>query len=674
LSRDIPIGNGSYHVAFDSSYRIADIYFPHVGMENHLGSRFRFGVWADDALSWVEDEEWTRSLGYLRETLVTDVTCHNDSRALSLHCYDAIDTGANTFVRKIVVRNLRDEARSVKLFFHHDFALYGNAVGDTAMYDAESQSLIHYKASRYFLINAHSGNSSGIPEYACGRSGITATEGAWRDAEDGVLSMSAIAQGAVDSVAAIPVDLEPLGSATVFYWICAGKRYGEVRALDAAILAEGPSKVIARTASYWYTWANRLREDLSTDLPEELIDLYQRSLLVVRTQCDRGGAIIAANDSDIQWLHHDHYSYCWPRDGAFVADAMDRAGYHEIARSFLEFCERVIKNDGYFLHKYNPDGTLASLWHAWVRNGKPRLPIQEDETALVVWLLWRYYDRMRDLDFVRGVYERLAVHPAEFMLRHRDPVTKLPLPSFDLWEEREGVFTFTAAAVVAGLRAASGLANLFNDQERRTRYARGAAEVRAAMMKHLWLDDEQRFARGLLLDDDGTLVLDRTLDASVAATFLLDVFDSSSVMVEGTVAAIRQTLWVQTEVGGIARYPGDTYQKVSEEIDRVPGNPWLTCTLWLAEHAVRIAETPAALQSALDLLRWARANARPSLLLPEQLHPYNGEGRGVAPFTWAHAQVVSVVRGYIERLAHLRRHGHEKVQANSVENSTAESD
>ena len=42
MPRDIPVGNGSLLVAFDAKYRLADIYFPHVGHENHSGARFRF--------------------------------------------------------------------------------------------------------------------------------------------------------------------------------------------------------------------------------------------------------------------------------------------------------------------------------------------------------------------------------------------------------------------------------------------------------------------------------------------------------------------------------------------------------------------------------------------------------------------------------------------------------
>ena len=294
---------------------------------------------------------------------------------------------------------------------------------------------------------------------------------------------------------------------------------------------------------------------------------------------------MAAADSDIELGHNDHYAYVWPRDGAFVADAMDRAGFHQIPRRFLQFAHDTISNDGYFLHKYAPDGSVASSWNPWVRNGKKQLPIQEDSTALVVWLLARHYDRTRDLEFIRSVYRRLVVQPADFMAQFRDPETHLPLPSFDMWEERQGVFTFTSSAVCAALQAAADLANLFNEQERRAHYLQVAGEIREAMVRHLWLEDEGRFARGLTLTDD-SLVLDRTVDASTFATFFLGVFAPDTAMVEGTMRAIRETLWVQTEIGGVARYAKDPYQRNVAEDDPTPGNPWLICTLWLAEHAI----------------------------------------------------------------------------------------
>lgn len=328
----------------------------------------------------------------------------------------------------------------------------------------------------------------------------------------------------------------------------------------------------------------------------------------------------------------------------------------------LHFVHSVIKDEGYLLHKYNPDGSLASLWHPWIRGGKPQLPIQEDETALVVWLVRRHYERTRDLELLRAVYRRLVINPADFMLRYRDGSTNLPLPGFDMWEERQGVFTFTCAAVVAGLTAAAEIANIFNDQERRHLYADAAAEVRDAMTRHLWLDEERRFARGLVLRGE-ELEIDKTVDASAFATFYLDAFPATSALAGGTMDAIREKLWVQTEVGGIARYEGDAYHRISEETARVPGNPWLICTLWLAEYTIARATTVAELQSALDLVRWARSKALPSLVLPEQIDPYDGQALSVAPLTWSHAQVVSVIRGYLAALRQMRNDGENRARS-----------
>ena len=57
--RDIPVGNGSLLVTFDDKYQIRDVYFPHVGQENHTeGFPFRFGVWADGEFCWVYEDEW----------------------------------------------------------------------------------------------------------------------------------------------------------------------------------------------------------------------------------------------------------------------------------------------------------------------------------------------------------------------------------------------------------------------------------------------------------------------------------------------------------------------------------------------------------------------------------------------------------------------------------------
>jgi len=143
--RDIPVGNGRLLVNFDQQYQIRDIYFPHVGQENHTeGYPFRFGIWVDGVFSWIFADGWERSLKYLPETLVTDVELVNGSLGIAISSNDTVASHENIFLRRVYVRDMRDDGkRQVRIFFHHDFRIYENKIGDTAFYDPETHALIH---------------------------------------------------------------------------------------------------------------------------------------------------------------------------------------------------------------------------------------------------------------------------------------------------------------------------------------------------------------------------------------------------------------------------------------------------------------------------------------------------------------------------------------------------
>ena len=39
MPRDIPVGNGALLVNFDQAYQLCDLYWPHVGQENHTNGQ-----------------------------------------------------------------------------------------------------------------------------------------------------------------------------------------------------------------------------------------------------------------------------------------------------------------------------------------------------------------------------------------------------------------------------------------------------------------------------------------------------------------------------------------------------------------------------------------------------------------------------------------------------------
>ena len=641
--RDIPVGNGSLLVNFDDKYQIRDIYFPHVGQENHTeGFPSRFGIWIDGSFSWIADEGWERTLKYLPETLVTDVELINEKLGVKITCNDTVASHENIFLRRTCVKNLTGISRDVKVFLHHDFRIYESNFGDTAMYDPESRGIVHYKKHRYFLINSYPHFDS----FATGRKAFQGQEGTWRDAEDGNLQGGTMTEGSVDSTIGIHFRLEPNADFEFLFWIAAGNTSDEVVVLNKLVIDRQPEVYLDYTANYWRAWINKNQTDLE-GLPEKIVDLYKRSLLIVHTQIDHDGAILAANDHDVTERATDHYSYLWTRDGAFVAHALDLAGYSHITRKFFRFCGEIVHKNGYFLQKYNADGTLASGWHAaWDAQRKETIvPIQEDETALVLWALWEHYERYRDIEFAHRLYRKLTVPCAEFMLGFRDPETKLPLPSWNLWEDRRGVHTFTCASVVAGLRAASNFAVLFAEFERAKKYSKASDEIVSAMREHLYSNELRRFLRSLQVDHRGELVADSTVDSSMFAIFFLGCFDPDDDVVKNTMSGVERHLTVD---GGVARFENDAYMR---GIGTYTGNAWFICTLWLAEYFIAVAKTREDLDKAFKLIEWVADRALPSGVLAEQFDVQTGEHVSVSPLTWSHSTFVATVLRYQAKLS-----------------------
>ncbi len=653
MPRDIPIGNGSLLITFDQDYCLRDIYYPHVGKENHTdGHKFRFGVWVDGKFEWV-CKDWDLKLRYVTESLITDVTALNKTLGIAFRCNDLVDYRENIYIKKITLKNLYEMEREFKVFFSHDFHILESAIADTAYYDPDEKAIIHYKGDRYFLMSGMRENRQGIDQYATGIKEFHGLEGTWKDAEDGRLEGAPISQGSVDSTLSFSVRVPPTEEKTIYYWICAGKNYAEVSRLNKMIMGHGIEHFIKRTENYWRAWVNKENLNFS-NLTENIAAPYKKSLLILRTNIDSSGAIIAGNDSDIQHLARDTYSYMWPRDGAFVAYALDMAGYHGITRRFFNFCLDIIgkgkESVGYFLHKYNPNGSLGSSWHPWINNENKQLPIQEDGTGLILWSLWYHFNRYRDIEFISKVYDNLIIRCGDFLASYRDGETGLPLPSYDLWEEKWGIHTFTVSTVYAGLKAAENFAGFFGDIKRSRIYSRAAEEVKTAMDKYLYSTEYKRFLKMIVPDKNGSFETDLTIDASIYAPFYFRVFEPDNERVVNTMNAVKNRLWVRTGAGGIARYEGDKYHSATDDISNVPGNPWFICTLWLVQWYIANAKDAEELKSAIPILEWVASRALPSGILAEQVYPFTNQPLSISPLTWSHAAFVAAVLEYRHKL------------------------
>lgn len=652
MAKYITLGNGELLVGFDRYGRVQDLHFPYVGRENHvaLNHIHHIGVWADGDFFWFDDPSWTITSRCSGDDFRGEIEAVNHRLRLRLTFSDVVYNEKNILVREVRVYNTDKESdeREIKVFFGQQFQISESKRGDTAYFDPRCSAVIHYKGRRAFLANLRMGNKP-LHDYSIGLFDIEGHEGTFRDAEDGVLEQNAIAHSSVDSVLGITLHIRGGGHKCFHYWLAVGESIEEVHELNDYVLKRGPGHLIQTATDYWNVWVNRQNFTFH-GLSEEQVRLFKQSLFIIRAHADNRGAIIASGDSDLLQHGRDTYHYMWPRDGARAALALDMAGDANVAQRFFTFCNKILTDEGYFMHKYLPDGSLGSSWHPWLREGKIELPIQEDETALVLISLGRHYELTRDIEYIERIYNTLIKRSADFLCSYTYQDTHLPYPSYDLWEQYYGISTFTAAAVYGALRAATNFASLLGKHESAEQYSKAALSLKNAIEKHMYNKDRKMFFKMLHVEND-TLRYDGTLDmSSFFGLFAFDVLSVDDERMHAAIETLQNELLLQTEVGGMPRFENDDYFRSGESAD---SNPWVITTLWLAQYYIRRAKSEEDLGVVKEWLSWVVRHANASGVLSEQMNPYTGEGMSATPLTWSHAEYVITVIEYLDKLEEL---------------------
>lgn len=648
MARALTIGNGNILVGLDYRGQVRDFYYPMVGQNNHVSGAsgnyvHRIGVYVDDQLYWLDDPSWEVELGRPESGMTGGFVATHES-GLVLKSDDEVHNEHNIFLRRITILNTSEEIKKVKVFFSQQFRIAESRRGDTAFYDPRVRAIIHYKGKDTFLINATIDERQFI-EFNIGLFGIEGKEGTFHDAYDGVLEGNPIEHGSVDSIIAVEATIKPKQNSLIEYWIACGSSIPEVHTLDQYVIDETPARLIRSAESYWEAWLAQQRVDLNS-LPPAVQKLYLRSLQIMRVHTDNRGGIIASSDTDM--LHHgrDTYSYVWPRDGALIAHVFDSVGYHDIARRFITFICSCREPAGYLMHKYLTDGSLGSSWHSWLQHGEPELPIQEDETASILFILRKHHELQPDIEYIESLYNTFIEPAAQFLCDYIESETGLPHASFDLWEEKYGTSTYTSASVYGGLMAATYFANLLGkDNDSRT-YLAVAQRLRAAIKTHLYNQDRKAFIKQVVHTEDG-LDYDTVIDvSSVHGLLFYEVFDYDDDLIIQSIKTVEKTLQVPGASQGFVRYENDSYYRMQ---DADSPNPWVITTLWLARYFIATAKKPSDLKKALAVLNWTASHAGSGGSLAEQMHPQTREHTSATPLVWSHAEYVLTVKAYIDK-------------------------
>ena len=340
-------------------------------------------------------------------------------------------------------------------------------------------------------------------------------------------------------------------------------------------------------------------------------DLVQRSVEILLENQSASGAYVASPNFPT-------YGYCWFRDGAYIAHAMDCVGEHDSARRFHDWAAGVIVE------------RQEVVWRAIdkARRGQPlsaadilhtRYTLDGKESHEVAWPNFQL-DGFGTWLWALGEHQRLAGKPlpaawrraARLAADYLDALWRLPC--FDCWEEfPELVHTSTLAAIYGGLRSEM----LLTSSERSVTLA----EIKAFLGREAVLEGHFVKAPGRQ-DVDASLI-------SLATPYR--VVAPEDQRMRSTVALIERDLLR----GGLHRYARDTYYG---------GGGWLLLTAWLGWYDLEAGEPG----RARELLAWVESQAGEDGNMPEQVPEDLIEppsypvwlqrwGPVASPLLWSHA-------------------------------------
>jgi GH15 family glucan-1,4-alpha-glucosidase len=637
MGRPVMLGNGSLTVGLNEQGLVHDFYYPYVGLDNLTTSRsvhHKIGVWVDGRFSWVDDTSWDISVNFEPDALVSVIRMKSDALEVELIFNDFVDNTCNAFCRQIQVSNLSDQHREIRLFMHQVFQISRSGRADTALIEPDENYILDYKGRCALLIYGEQANGQMFDQFAIGNYGIEGKEGTFKDAEDGELSGSPVEHGGVDSVIRFTLSLDGSASEYVNYWIVAADSQFTAEKLHLAIKKEGLSERLKSVRQYWHEWL-AIGANVLHSVDSEYQDVLKKSLMTIKVHTDKRGGVIASADSSIYNYGRDYYSYVWPRDGAFAMWPLIRLGYRDEPKKFFEFCRDILTPDGYLMHKYQPDRAIGSTWHPMLHGNHKELPIQEDETAVVIYMLGEYYAYTQDEEFVRSLYTTLVQPSANFMSEFMDEQTGLPHASYDLWEEKFLTHTYTAAVVYQALLVAAELAEKFEFPDDATKWTTIAEQI--LQNSKVFFDPERNLLRkGYLLQADNSLQFDNTLDISSVYGIMMFGLHSSPDQLKQTAQKVEEILLDKTPSGGLPRYEHDNY---FQSDPAYLGNPWFVTTLWMAQYYARNGDTA----RARHYVEWTLQHTTYSGILPEQINPTDGSPLSVSPLVWSHAELANTI-------------------------------
>ncbi len=384
-------------------------------------------------------------------------------------------------------------------------------------------------------------------------------------------------------------------------------------------------------------WNNYVKEhDIlkinEKELSNKVKSIYNRSILLFALLINENtGGISAGIEIDENKTRCGRYSYCWPRDAAFITEAFDIVGMREYADKFYsEFCRNTQYDNGMWEQRFYTDGNLAPSWG-----------YQIDETASVVFGAYAHYKTTKDKSFLNEnlkMFENAIMFLEKYIddiFQNKNQMQK----SYDLWEEFEGVSLYSLAAICAAFKAMTKIylevQELYKDNFLKNEFISSQIEKLQSRVYEI-----TEYCKKTFYDNNRNSYVrnldDRRLDMSIIGTvFPFKMFSPKDIKVQNTIEQINNT--IKTHTGGYIRYENDGYMGGK--------NPWPIVTLWISWYYLEINN----IEKALECFDFVVHSSSNHGFLGEQVNNETMQPCWVIGLTWSHAMYIITLKKLLEK-------------------------
>lgn len=384
-------------------------------------------------------------------------------------------------------------------------------------------------------------------------------------------------------------------------------------------------------------WRKYVKDYDALNLEKKEIDfgikkIYKRSILLfsLLTNQETGG-ISAGMEVDEDKTKCGRYAYCWTRDSLFVTRAMDILGMKEEVEKFYNiFCKKTQSKTGRWQQRFYTDGRLAPCWG-----------YQIDETASVVFGIYEHFKKYKDKNFLKNNL-KMCENAITYLQKYVEDILNEKgkfLPSYDLWEEYEGVTLYAMASIFASydamLKIYKNVKTTYENNRlkieainKKTKtLAEGLLQIKEYCLKTFFDEEKKTFVRNQT---------DKKMDISIlGAVTPFEMFKPTEKNVQNTIERINMTL--RTYTGGYVRYEEDTYMGGY--------NPWPIANLWMACYNLEIGED----KQALENFQFVTNSCSDHGFLGEQVNNEAMKPAWIIGLTWSHAMYIVVLEKLIKK-------------------------